>query len=77
MSERSGLVTTAELAASLGQSNLRIFDCTTYLDYQPPGSDVPYVAVPGGRPSRRHISRERTFSTCRASSPTRRPRFAS
>jgi len=46
MPERSGLVTTAELAASLDQSNLRIFDCTTYLDYQPPGSDVPYIAVP-------------------------------
>jgi thiosulfate/3-mercaptopyruvate sulfurtransferase len=49
MPERSGLVTTAELAASLDQSNLRIFDCTTYLDYQPPGSDVPYIAVPGRR----------------------------
>jgi thiosulfate/3-mercaptopyruvate sulfurtransferase len=49
MSDCSGLVTTAELAASLGQSNLRIFDCTTYLDYQPAGSDVPYVVVPGRR----------------------------
>ena len=44
---RSGLVTTEELAASLDQSSLRIFDCTTTLEYQPPGSDVPYVAVPG------------------------------
>jgi thiosulfate/3-mercaptopyruvate sulfurtransferase len=47
MSERSGSVTTAELAKSLGQPNLRIFDCTTYLEYQPSGSDIPYVAVPG------------------------------
>jgi thiosulfate/3-mercaptopyruvate sulfurtransferase len=47
MPEHSGLVTTAELAASLGQANLRIFDCTTTLDYQPPGSKMPYVAVPG------------------------------
>jgi thiosulfate/3-mercaptopyruvate sulfurtransferase len=49
MPERSGLVTTAELAASLGQPNLRIFDCTTYLEYQPAGSDIPYIAVPGRR----------------------------
>jgi thiosulfate/3-mercaptopyruvate sulfurtransferase len=49
MPERSGLVTTAELAAGLGQPNLRIFDCTTYLEYQPAGSDIPYVAVPGRR----------------------------
>jgi len=47
MPERSASVTTAELAASLGQPDLRIFDCTTYLEYQPPGSDMPYVAVPG------------------------------
>ena len=47
MPERSASVTTAELAASLGQPDLRIFDWTTYLEYQPPGSDMPYVAVPG------------------------------
>jgi len=47
MPERSASVTTSELAASLGQPDLRIFDCTTYLEYQPPGSDMPYVAVPG------------------------------
>ena len=61
MPERSGLVTTAELAAGLGQPNLRIFDCTTYLEYQPPGSDMPYVAVPGVTLLRRRIFRERTF----------------
>lgn len=43
---RSELITTAELADILGQPNLRIFDCTTTLDYQPPGSGVPYIVVP-------------------------------
>lgn len=41
------IITTAELAAALGQPRLRVFDCTTYLEYQPPGSGIPYVAVPG------------------------------
>jgi len=26
---------------------LRVFDCTTYLEPPPPGSDDPYIAVPG------------------------------
>jgi thiosulfate/3-mercaptopyruvate sulfurtransferase len=43
---QSELITTAELAAILGQPSLRIFDCTTTLDYQPPGSGVPYIVVP-------------------------------
>jgi thiosulfate/3-mercaptopyruvate sulfurtransferase len=43
---RSELITTAELTDILGQPNLRIFDCTTTLDYQPPGSGVPYIVVP-------------------------------
>jgi thiosulfate/3-mercaptopyruvate sulfurtransferase len=47
MSERDQLMTTAELAAILDQPDLRLFDCTTYLDYQPAGSDIPYIAVPG------------------------------
>lgn len=46
MPER-GLVTTAELAGQLGQPGLRLFDCTSYLDYQPEGSAVPYIVVPG------------------------------
>ena len=29
------------------QPDLRLFDCTTYLEYQPEGSGVPYIAVPG------------------------------
>jgi thiosulfate/3-mercaptopyruvate sulfurtransferase len=47
MSERDQLITTAELAAILDQPDLRLFDCTTYLEYQPAGSGIPYVAVPG------------------------------
>ena len=47
MPERGGLITTAELAAILDQPDLRLFDCTTYLEYQPEGSGVPYIAVPG------------------------------
>src|SRR5580704_2012757 len=43
---KSELISTAELAGILGQANLRIFDCTTTLDYQPPGSGVPYIVVP-------------------------------
>jgi thiosulfate/3-mercaptopyruvate sulfurtransferase len=41
------LISTDELARILHEPDLRIFDCTTRLDYQPPGSDIPYIAVPG------------------------------
>jgi thiosulfate/3-mercaptopyruvate sulfurtransferase len=41
------LISTEELAGRLGQPNLRVFDCTTTLDYLPPGSDAPYRVVPG------------------------------
>lgn len=43
---KSELISTAELADILGQAALRIFDCTTTLDYQPPGSGIPYIVVP-------------------------------
>jgi thiosulfate/3-mercaptopyruvate sulfurtransferase len=36
-----------ELAEILGQPNLRLFDCTTYLEPAPEGSNDPYIAVPG------------------------------
>ncbi|HKU04513.1 MAG TPA: sulfurtransferase [Bradyrhizobium sp.] len=49
MAERGGLISTSELAGLIGQADLRVFDCTTYLDYQPEGSPVPYLVVPGGR----------------------------
>jgi thiosulfate/3-mercaptopyruvate sulfurtransferase len=47
MRESQALISTEQLAAALGQGNLRIYDCTTYLDPPPPGSDEPYTAVPG------------------------------
>jgi thiosulfate/3-mercaptopyruvate sulfurtransferase len=49
MREPQALIGTQELAAALGGSNLRIYDCTTYLDPAPPGSDDPYIVVPGRR----------------------------
>ena len=47
MAERGGLISTEELAGLIGRPELRVFDCTTYLDYQPEGSPVPYIARPG------------------------------
>jgi thiosulfate/3-mercaptopyruvate sulfurtransferase len=47
MTTRGGLIATAELAGILDQPDLRLFDCTTYLEYQPAGSGIPYIAVPG------------------------------
>ena len=49
MAERGGLISTSELAGLIGQADLRVYDCTTYLDYQPEGSPVPYLVVPGRR----------------------------
>ena len=46
MAERSELISTAELADMIGQPHLRVFDCTTTLEYLPPGSDAPYRVVP-------------------------------
>lgn len=47
MREPQALISTRELAAVLGRPDLRVYDCTTYLEPPPPGSDDPYVAVPG------------------------------
>jgi thiosulfate/3-mercaptopyruvate sulfurtransferase len=47
MSVQGELISTAELESRLGQPNLRIFDCTTRLEYLPPGGDRPYNVVPG------------------------------
>jgi thiosulfate/3-mercaptopyruvate sulfurtransferase len=49
MRDPQALISTAELAKLLGQPSLRVYDCTTYLETPPPGSDDPYVAVPGRR----------------------------
>jgi thiosulfate/3-mercaptopyruvate sulfurtransferase len=46
MAAHHDLVSTAELANILAQPNLRVFDCTTTLEYLPPGSDAPYKVVP-------------------------------
>jgi thiosulfate/3-mercaptopyruvate sulfurtransferase len=46
MADRSELISTAELSELIGQPNLRVFDCTTRLEYLPDGSDVPYNVVP-------------------------------
>ena len=47
MREPQALITTEALAARLGEPDLRVFDCTTYLETPPPGVDEPYIAVPG------------------------------
>src|SRR5256885_15216250 len=47
MPKREGLISPGELGDILDQPDLRLFDCTTYLEYQPAGSGIPYIAVPG------------------------------
>jgi thiosulfate/3-mercaptopyruvate sulfurtransferase len=47
MPRRKELISTVELAGIIDQPDLRVFDCTTYLEPAPEGSDVPYLAVPG------------------------------
>lgn len=49
MAQPSALISTEQLAAMLGDPNLRLYDCTTYNEPVPPGSDVPYRAVPGDK----------------------------
>ncbi|MCA1402830.1 sulfurtransferase [Bradyrhizobium sp. BRP56] len=47
MAGHSELITTAELAEILTRPDLRLFDCTTYLEPAPAGSNVPYIVVSG------------------------------
>src|SRR5258706_6391474 len=47
MRDPQALISTEALAAALGQPDLRVYDCTTYLEPPPPGNPDPYVAVPG------------------------------
>lgn len=47
MRDPQALITTEQLAASIGDPKLRIYDCTTYLEPPPPGENVPYITVPG------------------------------
>ena len=41
MRDPQALMSTAELSNLLGQPSLRVYDCTTYLETPPPGSDDP------------------------------------
>ncbi len=41
------LIDTGQLAAILGQPDLRLFDCTFPLEPPPPDAGVPYIPVPG------------------------------
>ncbi len=43
----SALVSTDWLADRLDDPDLRVFECTTYLDYLPPGGEAPYRVVSG------------------------------
>lgn len=47
MRDPQALISTEQLDASLGQPHVRAYDCTTYLESTPAGSDDPYVAIPG------------------------------
>jgi thiosulfate/3-mercaptopyruvate sulfurtransferase len=49
MRDPQALMSTEQLSTLLAQPSLRVYDCTTYLETPPPGSDDPYIAVPGRR----------------------------
>src|SRR5215510_2033145 len=49
MRDPKALISKQELANALGQRDLRIYDCTTFLEPTPMGSEDPYIAVPGIR----------------------------
>ncbi|MBR0713592.1 sulfurtransferase [Bradyrhizobium liaoningense] len=49
MIKKASLISTEQLASMLGLSDLRLYDCTTYLEPLPEGSDDPYLAVPGDK----------------------------
>lgn len=47
MREPNALVSTDTLASALAHADVRVYDCTTYLEPLPPGSDYPYAVIPG------------------------------
>ncbi len=47
MNDPDALISTEALARQLGRDDLRIYDCTTYLDPAPPESEEPYIVRPG------------------------------
>jgi thiosulfate/3-mercaptopyruvate sulfurtransferase len=49
MRDPQALIGTEQLVGLLHQPDLRIYDCTTYLEPTPAGSEDPYIAVSGRR----------------------------
>ena len=47
MRDPDALISIDDLAARLGRPDLRVYDCTTYLEPPAPGSDDPYTVVSG------------------------------
>jgi thiosulfate/3-mercaptopyruvate sulfurtransferase len=47
VNDPNDLISTDALARQLGRDDLRIYDCTTYLDPAPAESEEPYVVRPG------------------------------
>ena len=47
MRDPDALISTDDLAARLGRPELRVYDCTTYLEPAAPDSDDPYAVVSG------------------------------
>ena len=47
MTQPTSLITTEQLAGMLDEPDLRVYDCTTYLEPTPPDSVAPYLVVPG------------------------------
>jgi thiosulfate/3-mercaptopyruvate sulfurtransferase len=47
MREPTALISTDALAREIGRADIRIYDCTTYLEPTPPGDDDPYIVVSG------------------------------
>lgn len=47
MREPNALIDTEKLARDLKRGDLRVYDCTTYLNPAPPDSDDPYIVAPG------------------------------
>ena len=47
MRDPTALISTEALAREFDRGDIRIYDCTTYLEATPPGSDDPYTVVSG------------------------------
>lgn len=49
MRDPNAIISTEGLAAILGRPDVRVYDCTTYLNPAPAGVDEPYIPEPGWR----------------------------